>query len=174
MKQGMIHLYWGEGKGKTTAAMGLAVRARGSGMPVLVVQFLKDGTSSELAPLRALGAEVLSGKSGTKFVFQMTEQEKEEVRILQTEHLHQAAEWVQKHPNGLLVLDEALSAWQKKMLDCDLLRRLVEEKPEELEVVMTGRDPAKWMHEAADYSTEMRCHKHPYEKGVPARQGIEF
>ena len=57
MKQGMIHLYWGEGKGKTTAAMGLAVRARGSGMPVLVVQFLKDGASSELEPLRTLGKE---------------------------------------------------------------------------------------------------------------------
>lgn len=174
MNQGMTHLYWGEGKGKTTAAMGLAMRARGSGMPVLVVQFLKDGASSELEPLRTLGAQVLSGKSGTKFVFQMTEEEKAEVRALQTEHLRQAAEWVQQHPNGLLVLDEALSAWQKEMLDRDLLRRLVEEKPEELEVVMTGRDPADWMHEAADYSTEMRCHKHPYKKGVPARRGIEF
>lgn len=174
MKQGMIHLYWGEGKGKTTAAMGLAVRARGSGMPVLVVQFLKDGASSELEPLRALGAQVLSGKSGTKFVFQMTEEEKAEVRALQTGHLHRAAAWVQEHPDGLLVLDEALSAWQKEMLDRDLLRRLVEEKPERLEVVLTGRDPADWMHEAADYSTEMRCHKHPYKKGVPARRGIEF
>ena len=174
MKQGMIHLYWGEGKGKTTAAMGLAVRARGSGMPVLVVQFLKDGASSELEPLRALGAQVLSGKSGTKFVFQMTEEEKAEVRALQTGHLHRAAAWVQEHPDGLLVLDEALSAWQKEMLDRDLLRRLVEEKPEGLEAVLTGRDPADWMHEAADYSTEMRCHKHPYKKGVPARRGIEF
>ena len=174
MQQGMIHLYWGEAKGKTTAAMGLAVRARGSGMPVLVVQFLKDGASSELEPLRTRGAQVLSGKSGTKFVFQMTEEEKAEVRALQTDHLRQAAEWVQQHPNGLLVLDEALSAWQKEMLDRDLLRRLVEEKPEELEVVMTGRDPADWMFEAADYSTEMRCHKHPYQKGIPARRGIEF
>ena len=174
MKQGMIHLYWGDGKGKTTAAMGLAVRARGSGMPVLVVQFLKDGASSELEPLRALGAQVLSGKSGTKFVFQMTEEEKAEVRALQTGHLRRAAAWVQEHPDGLLVLDEALSAWQKEMLDRDLLRRLVEEKPEGLEVVLTGRDPADWMHEAADYSTEMRCHKHPYKKGVPARRGIEF
>lgn len=80
MERGMVHLYCGDGKGKTTAAMGLALRALGAGMRVAVVQFLKDGHSSELAPLEKLGAAVFSGGCGSKFVFQMDQQEKEETR----------------------------------------------------------------------------------------------
>ena len=73
---GLVHLYWGEGKGKTTAAMGLALRALGRGRKVTVVQFLKNGSSGELAPLRALGAAVYAGKTGTKFASQMTPEER--------------------------------------------------------------------------------------------------
>ena len=73
---GLCHVYWGDGKGKTTAAMGLALRALGSGLRVTVVQFLKDGQSGELAPLRRLGAKVCSGTPGMKFVYQMTAKEK--------------------------------------------------------------------------------------------------
>ena len=80
MDRGLVHLYCGPGKGKTTAAMGLAVRALGQGLRVTVVQFLKSGTSGELEPLRRLGATVFSGKAGTKFVSQMTEAEKQETR----------------------------------------------------------------------------------------------
>ena len=76
-ERGLVHLYWGEGKGKTTAAMGLAVRALGRGMKVSIVQFLKDGDSGELAPLRELGAAVYSGGTD-KFVFQMTPEEAEQ------------------------------------------------------------------------------------------------
>ena len=73
---GLCHVYWGDGKGKTTAAMGLALRALGSRLRVTVVQFLKDGQSGELAPLRRLGAKVYSGTPGMKFVYQMTAKEK--------------------------------------------------------------------------------------------------
>ena len=77
---GLVHLYWGEGKGKTTAAMGLALRALGHGRKVTVVQFLKNGSSGELAPLRALGAAVYAGKTGTKFASQMTPEERAQER----------------------------------------------------------------------------------------------
>ena len=76
MEQGLLHLYWGDGKGKTTAAMGLALRALGSGKRVVIVQFLKGGNSGEIPLLAQLGAEIYRGKAGQKFVFQMTTEER--------------------------------------------------------------------------------------------------
>lgn len=167
---GLIHLYWGEGKGKTTAAAGLALRSLGAGRRVAVVQFLKGGESGEIPLLQAHGAQIFRGKAGLKFTNQMDEKERAETCILQTEHLRQALAW----GADLLVLDEACAAWEKEMVDRELLRRAVLEKPEAREVVLTGRRPAKWMLDAADYSTEMRCHRHPFARGVPARKGVEY
>lgn len=168
--QGLIHLYWGEGKGKTTAAMGLALRALGAGRKVAVVQFLKGGRSGEIPLLQSLGAHVFRGKAGTKFSFRMSEEERAGTRALQTEHLRRALEL----DAGLLVLDEACAAWEKGLVDEELLRRAVLEKRPGQELVLTGRRPADWMLDAADYSTEMRCHRHPFEQGIPAREGVEF
>ena len=170
MEQGCIHLYCGEGKGKTTAAMGLALRALGSGRKVVIVQFLKGRQSGEILLLQSLGARIFRGKAGLKFSFQMSDEEKIETRILQTEHLCQALEC----EADLLVLDEACSAWQTELVDRELLQKAVLEKPGAREVVLTGRNPPEWMWEAADYITEMFCHRHPYEKGLPAREGVEF
>ena len=102
---GLVHLYWGEGKGKTTAAMGLALRALGHGRKVTVVQFLKNGSSGELAPLRALGAAVYAGKTGTKFASQMTPEERAQERANQDACLARALE----APCDLVLLDEAFS-----------------------------------------------------------------
>lgn len=171
MHNGLVHLYWGEGKGKTTAAMGLALRALGAGQRVTVVQFLKSGASSELAPLRAAGAAVYAGKAaGGKFVFQMDEAEKAATRAIQTQNLRRALE----SPCDLLILDEACAACRLDMVDPALLRSAVLHRPAGREVVLTGRDPAPWMQQAADYSTEMRCHRHPYERGIAARKGVEY
>lgn len=169
-ERGLVHLYWGEGKGKTTAAMGLALRMLGSSGSVVVVQFLKSGTSGELEPLRRLGAAVYSGKAGNKFVFQMSEQEKEETRKIQTEHLRQAL----RRPCDLLILDEACAAWQLDMVDQALLEQAVTKRPHHTEVVLTGREPAPWMLQTADYCTQMCCHSHPYERGIAARKGVEY
>lgn len=170
MQQGLIHLYWGYGKGKTTAAMGLALRALGNGKRVVIVQFLKGKESGEIALLRQLGATIYRGKAGQKFVSQMGDEERQLTRALQTEHLLQAL----RTPADLLILDEACTACWLEMVDEELLQRAVLQKPPEQELVLTGRDPADWMREAADYSTEMRCHRHPYEKGIVARKGVEF
>lgn len=170
MDRGLIHLYWGEGKGKTTAAMGLALRALGHGQRVTVVQFLKDGGSGELEPLRRLGAAVFSGKGSGKFYAQMSPSERQEAAQQNTEHLRKALEL----PCDLLVLDEACAAWQLNMTDRALLEKAVLERPEHREVILTGREPALWMSEAAHYSTEMRCHRHPFLNGIPAREGVEF
>ena len=87
MELGLVHLYWGEGKGKTTAAMGLALRALGQGARVVIVQFLKGADTGEVPLLRQLGAEIYRGKAGQKFVFQMDEAEKAATRRLQDQNL---------------------------------------------------------------------------------------
>ena len=170
MELGMVHLYWGEGKGKTTAAMGLALRALGNGCRVVVVQFLKGADTGEIPLLRQLGAEIYRGKAGQKFVFQMNDAEKAATRALQNENLRAAL----ARPADLLVLDEACAAWELNMVDRQLLEQAVRERPTGQEIVLTGRKPAPWMEELADYSTEMHCWHHPYEKGVKARKGVEF
>ena len=170
MEQGLLHLYWGDGKGKTTAAMGLALRALGCGRRVTVVQFLKGGPSGEIGPLERLGAKVYRGEAGQKFVFQMTEAEKAAARALQDANLAAAL----AGPADLLVLDEAGSAWELDMVDRALLKRAVLERPFGQECVLTAHAAPEWMLAAADYCTEMRCVRHPYQKGVAARRGIEY
>lgn len=168
--QGLCHVYWGDGKGKTTAAMGLALRALGAGKRVTVVQFLKDGSSAELQPLRRLGACVLSGRAGEKFTWQMTEQQAQKAREEQKKLLCAA----RKAPCDMLILDEACTACELGFLEEEALRRAVAERPAGTELVLTGHRPAEWILQQADYSTEMRCHKHPYSRGIPARKGVEF
>lgn len=165
----MLHLYWGNGKGKTTAAMGLALRALGHGRRVVIVQFLKDGTSGEIAPLRAAGADVYACPNA-KFTWLMDEADKAAAREASARALGQAL----AEPFDLLVLDEACAALKSGILDEALLRRAVAFAKNGREVVLTGRDPAPWLQDAADYSTEMRAHKHPYADGVAAREGVEY
>ena len=165
----MLHLYWGNGKGKTTAAMGLALRALGHGRRVVIVQFLKDGTSGEIAPLRAAGAAVYACPNA-KFTWLMDEADKAAAREASARALGQA----RAEPFDLLVLDEACAALKSSILDEALLRRAVAFAKNGREVVLTGRDPAPWLQEAADYSTEMRAHRHPYADGVAAREGVEY
>ena len=170
MERGLLHLYWGDGQGKTTAAMGLALRALSSGKRVVIVQFLKGGKSGEIPLLEQLGAKIYRGKAGQKFVFQMNDAEKAATRELQNANLRAA----QQEPADLLILDEAGSAWELDMVDKELLKAVVLERPAEQECVLTAHGAPDWMLEAADYSTEMKCHRHPYQKGIAAREGIEY
>ena len=169
-QMGLLHLYYGDGKGKTTAAMGLALRALGSGKKVVIVQFLKGGKSGEIPLLEQLGATVYRGKAGQKFVFQMTPEEKAATRELQNQNL--AASMAQ--PADLLILDEAGSAEELDMVDVDLLKKAVLERPAGCECVLTAHTPPQWMLDAADYSTELRAVKHPYTRGIAARAGVEY
>lgn len=170
MERGLLHLYWGDGKGKTTAAMGLALRALGSGKRVVIVQFLKGGKSGEIPLLERLGAKVYRGKAGQKFVFQMNDAEKAATRQLQNENLTAAM----AEPSDLLILDEAGSAWELDMVDRELLQKAVLQRPAGRECVLTTHAAPEWMLSAADYVTEMKCRRHPYQKGVAARKGIEY
>ena len=130
----MIHVYHGDGKGKTTAAMGLALRMLAAGRRVVVVQFLKDGESGE--------ARLLAELEGAQ--------------------------------EGLLVLDEALDALSKGLVDEALVDRALDMSARGVEVALTGRAPSRKIVEKADYITEMRCEKHPYAQGICAREGVEY
>ena len=170
MDKGLVHLYYGDGKGKTTAAMGLALRALGQGQRVVIVQFLKTGTSGELESLRRLGAAVFSGKPGTKFVSRMSDAEKAETGQWNDQMLRCAL----SENCDLLILDELCAARQYALVSERLAKTAVLDHPAGAEVVITGRMPEDWMAEAADYITEMRCCRHPYQQGVTARRGIEY
>ena len=165
----MLHLYWGDGKGKTTAAMGLALRALGHGRRVVILQFLKDGSSGEIEMLRRCGAAVYACPNA-KFTWLMTDAERAEARRTNTRTL----QTILQGSFDMLVLDEACAALKSNILDEALLRKAAAFAKDGREVVVTGRDPAPWLQDAADYSTEMQMHKHPYTQGIAAREGVEY
>ncbi|MBD5153205.1 MAG: cob(I)yrinic acid a,c-diamide adenosyltransferase [Oscillibacter sp.] len=170
---GLIHIYCGDGKGKTTAALGLALRAAGSGKKVMLLQFFKDGKSSEFAALTHVpGIEVIPQTRTFGFSWTLSEEEKSEARAYYSGLLEDA--FRRGAAFDLLVLDEAMSACTTGMIDEAHLLALLAEKPAELEMVLTGRDPSQALMDTADYVTEMKKIKHPYERGIAARKGIEY
>ena len=175
MKERLTHLYFGNGKGKTTASMGLALRALGNGWRVVVVQFLKSHPSGEIAGLEKLGAKVIRSTETMKFVFKMNEEEKQAARAVQQKMLNEAVRLVDEGQVDLLVLDEAGSLCELDMLeDMNTLRQLVEHKPAGLELVITAHKPAQWLMDAADYCTKMPPPRPPFDGGLRGRRGVEF
>ena len=171
---GLIHIYCGDGKGKTTAAVGLAVRCAGRGNKVLLVQFLKSRDSGELYSLAKLpDIEVIRGKESKKFTFQMNEEEKHALLIEHNKMFEQVLEKIKNGGYSLLILDEIIGALNAKVFEMPKLIEFLRHKPENLEVVLTGRNPAPELVEIADYVSEMRKVKHPMDKGIMAREGIE-
>lgn len=186
----MIEIYEGDGKGKTTAAAGLALRAAGRGIPVLFVQFLKDGSSGEIGLLRKIpGVEVLIPECFHGFVFRMTEAQKEEVRESYTETMTEVkgrivgaiwgeegledAEAVHEGTEIVVILDEVLHALHYGLLEQEPFLRFLDELPDSVELVMTGRNPSEEVMKRADYITEMKKIRHPFDRGIGARKGIE-
>ena len=149
----MIHVYHGDGKGKTTATMGLALRMLAAGRRVVVVQFLKDGESGEVRLLAEhFGVPVFAGKASDKFTWSMTSEE-----LAATRELHDG--------NLASALAELEGAQEDRALDMSARG---------VEVALTGRAPSRKIVEKADYITEMRCEKHPYAQGIGAREGVEY
>jgi cob(I)alamin adenosyltransferase len=173
--KGLIHVYYGYGKGKTTAALGLALRASGQGLKVVVLQFLKDTPSGEIGQLALLpNITVLRGKAGKMFVRDMDAADKDATKEKHDDNLRQAIELVMRGKCDLLILDEVLDAYQLGLLDETIFSDLIIQKPSALELVITGHIPTDWIMDKADYITEMVKHKHPYNMGIQARKGIEF
>lgn len=176
----MVEIYCGDGKGKTTAAMGLAVRAAGHRIPVRIVQFLKDGTSGELTILNKLDKiEIDTPHEFYGFVKNMTEEQKKAVADDYSAMLERAEAWLDNIMSGneiaaVVIMDEVLHACNYKLLDNDRLVAFIDKYRDKAELVLTGRNPSEELIGIADYVSEIKKIKHPYDKGIFARVGIEL
>ncbi len=172
MKQGLIQVYTGNGKGKTTAALGLALRACGHGYKVAMVQFMKKNESYG----EVQASKYLSGFSLFQFgrnVFVKRDPDKIDIELAK-EGLLFAKELMQKKEYDILILDEINVALDFGLLTEEEVLELLDEKPPNMELILTGRYAKDSIVERADLVTEMKQIKHPYEKGIMAREGIEF
>lgn len=171
----MIHIYCGDGKGKTTAAIGLAVRAAGCGMKVLFARFLKNEDSGELRVLDSIPEiEVLHLKRSYGFFNTLSEETKAEVRQMYGELWDRIRKKVSGGQFQMLVIDEFMAAYRYELIDRADAIEFLEGKPEALEVVLTGRDPSPKLISLADYVSEIQKVKHPFDQGILARRGVEY
>lgn len=170
---GRVHIYYGNGKGKTTAAVGLAVRAAGCGLRVLVFQFLKDNSSNERKILEAIpNITCLPGREPVKFISNMNGDERAELRHYNNKALDEIVKFC--GPFDMLFLDEALCAVNLQVLSEEKLISFIKHKPRGLEIVLTGPQITERLLEIADYVTEMKKIKHQFDLGRSAREGIEY
>lgn len=171
--KGLVHLYTGEGKGKTTAALGLAVRAAGQGFKVLIIQFMKESVKSGEAnffqdhpqiKLLAFGQSKVTKPKATQ----------EQLAASVRPGYELALKEVSQNNYHLIILDELITACSLGLISQEEVIKLIEAKHSALELVLTGRGGFKKLIDLADLVTDMRAVKHPYQKGVKARKGIEY
>ena len=173
MENGMVQIYCGDGKGKTSAAVGLAVRAAGAGLSVLFAQFLKTGDSAELAALQRLDSvDVALPARSFGFVWTLSDAEKVQMREVYAAFWRELAERAEGY--DVFVADELLDAINLGLVDGQEVLAWLRGRPVGLEAVLTGRDPAPELVELADYVSELQKVKHPFDRGVAARRGIEY
>ena len=175
MELGLIHIYCGDGKGKTTAAMGLGMRAVGRDKKVILTQFLKDNETGELNSIEKLGGnfEVMKGIPVKKFFKFMSPEEQTATRKEHEERFISVTKRAIDENFDLLILDEIIASTNLDLIQLDIVIEFLENKPKGLEVVLTGRNPHERLVELADYVSEIKAVKHPYEKGINSRVGIE-
>lgn len=171
----MKHIYYGDGKGKTTAAIGLAIRAAGSKMKVLFVQFLKTEFSGE--------RHILSHNENVtltfcplelKFTFDMDDKEKAQAAKIFKGIFDNAVTTALTEKYDMVVLDEVFEAINAHMLSESEVYEFITNAPSSMEIVMTGHNPPQKFMDCADYITEFKKIKHPYDRGITGRIGIEF
>jgi cob(I)alamin adenosyltransferase len=169
--KGYVQVYTGDGKGKTTAAFGLALRAAGAGLKVYIAQFVKGMDYSELNSLANL-SEFITIKQYGRDCFIVREPEKEDIQAAR-EGLKEVRAIMCSGKYQMIVLDEANIATYYNLFSVDDLLDLIHGKPEDVELIITGRKADPRVIEEADLVTEMKEIKHYYQKGVEARDGIE-
>jgi cob(I)alamin adenosyltransferase len=174
MQKGLIHIYCGNGKGKTTCAMGIAIRAAGCGMKVLIYQFMKDNTTSERNILSTISnITIINGLDHEKFSFQMTEEEKLQHKTFYTNRFREITKKAEQEHFDMLFMDEVIYTIRAGLLDEEIVLKFLKEKPKSLEVVLTGNAPSDGLIAIADYVSEINKVKHPFDQGQNARFGIE-
>ena len=174
MKKGLIQVYTGNGKGKTTAALGLALRAVGHGMKVLMVQFMKGNVQcGELESARKLSPYLTIKQAGRETFISKPNPDPKDLQLAQEGFLI-AKKAIQNKEYDIVILDEINLAIDYALIPVKDLLQLIDSKPETVELILTGRNVRREILERADLVTEMVDRKHYYDRGVPAREGIEI
>lgn len=171
---GLIHIICGKGKGKTTSAFGMALRAAGAGGRVYIFQFLKGSPSGETESVKNIPnitVERLPKDYG--FVKSMSMFDKKEVTDIHNSFLEKAAELMETGAD-MVILDEFFPAYDHGLMEKNFAEQIILEKKHGCEIVLTGREAAEKFIAAADYVSRIECVKHPYENGIGARKGVEF
>jgi cob(I)alamin adenosyltransferase len=176
LKKGLIQVYTGIGKGKTTAALGQSLRSAGSGLKVYMVQFLKTDDTGELNSVKRLYPEfqIFRFEKPRGFFWTLNDTEKAVLKKEIEEAFKFCKKTVSENSCDILILDEVMGALQNKLLSVNEILALIKNKPEKIEIIMTGRNVPEEIVDAADLITEMREVKHYYKQGIPARKGIEY
>lgn len=176
LEKGLVQIYTGNGKGKTTASIGLGVRAYGNGLKVIMIQFLKSGVTGELNVLNKLGEnfKVYRFEKEKDFTWNLTEEQKDELKKEINEGFNFAKKVVEENNCDMLILDEVMAAINGGYIQEDEVIKLLNNKNDKMEIVLTGRNVSERIAEKSDLITEMKEVKHYFQKGIPARQGIEF
>ena len=171
----MIHAYYGDGKGKSTAAAGAALRAAGNRMRVMYVQFLKTENTGERRALQSSdGINLTSCPLELKFTYEMDDRERQQVSMMYRGIFECAVSITLSDHYDMIVLDEVFDVINEGMLSESSVFEFISNAPNNIEIIMTGRKPPKRFIDAADYVTEFKKHKHPYDRGIQARKGIEY
>ena len=172
LEKGYIHIYTGPGKGKTTAALGLGLRAAGAGLKVHMIQFMKGRRYSELDTIENIPNFTFSQHGRDEFV---KKEKPEQIDIdLAQEGLSHAKDIIEKGKYDMVILDEMNVAVDFNLIKLDDAIKLIEGKPEKLELILTGRYAHPELVKMADLVTEMLEIKHPYQTGVQARKGVDY
>jgi cob(I)alamin adenosyltransferase len=178
LDKGLVQIYTGDGKGKTTAALGLALRTAGHGGKVLIYQFLKPSSLvlGERSGLRNIGSITLLSLDEPWDMFESMGDQKavERVRLAVSKALKKIQTAAHERYYDLIVLDEIVFCLSKGLAQMEEIRQLIAHRDPCVELVLTGRGAGPELIELADLVTEMKSIKHPFEKGISARRGIEY
>jgi cob(I)alamin adenosyltransferase len=174
--RGLVHIYTGNGKGKTTTAVGLGIRAYGSGLKVLMVQFLKSSDTGEMNTIKMLepGFVLHRTKKIKGFYWNMNDEQKKELKKNSQQLMEYVAKAASSGEWDMVILDEIMGAISNGLVEVEQVIELIKNRPEKLEVVMTGRNAPEQLIELANYVSEINAVKHPMDEGIPARKGIEY
>ena len=169
--KGYVQIYTGDGKGKTTAAMGLALRAAGAGLKVFIAQFIKNGKYSEIKALERFFDLITIKQYGLGRFIRNTPSDKD--RAMAQKGIQEIEAIMTKSHIAVMILDEINVAVKLGLISIDKMLRLLDLRPDHMELILTGRGADPALLEKADLITEMTCVRHYFSKGVPAREGIE-
>lgn len=176
MFKGLVHVYTGNGKGKTTAAIGQGVRSAGRGLKVYMVQFLKSEDTGELHSCKKLGKNfrIFRFEQKRGFFWTLNEDEKKDLKAEVQQAFGFAEQLLLERQCDVLILDEIMGAICNQLVDEQQVCELIKNKPDNMELILTGRNAPESIIMLADYVSDIQSVKHPIDKGIAAREGIEY